>query len=596
MIYEKYMRILYVDLSTSKIRISKREDLMPYLGGVGLAAKLLEEAAHPELDALHEDQPIVFAIGAGTWLFPVLTKTVAMFRSPLTNELGESYAGGRLAMTLFMAGYDAVVLVGKSPKPVYLEVKNNSVELKDARAMWGLNSEDAGRAVRDRVTGGGKRSIIRIGPAGENQVAYASVCVDSYRHFGRLGLGAVMGSKHLKAITVIGDRSIHIEHTPSYFKVYQSIYKKCTSTDMMAKYHDAGTPINVAPLNKAGALPTRNMQSNNFEKGDDISGEQFAKHNLVRKLACTGCPVGCIHIGLFRREFDKGHEYEAISVSYDYELIFALGSNLGIETPDEIIAIIDEVEEAGLDAMSTGVCLGWATEALGAGLISEEQTITPLGFGYAEGYIEAIRHLAHAENQFYKDLGCGSQYAAQIYGGKDFAMHIAGNEMPGYHTGYGALIGAAVGARHSHLCNGGYAIDQSMKAFDEDKMVEGLFQEEYERCMTNSLVMCLFARKIYDKETILQALNSIGWDLDEEKLTDIGKRIYKTKLRLKEAYGFKQDQVKLPKRFFNTPSMHGKLDEETAYRLIKKYTVKTDALMKEPDPLEEIEQNEIAVH
>ena len=118
MIYEKFMRVLYVDLSTGKIRISNREDLMPYLGGVGLASKLLEESMHPELDAYDENQPIVFAIGAGTWLFPVLTKTVAMFRSPLTNELGESYAGGRLAMTLFMAGYDAVVLIGKAEKPV----------------------------------------------------------------------------------------------------------------------------------------------------------------------------------------------------------------------------------------------------------------------------------------------------------------------------------------------------------------------------------------------------------------------------------------------------------------------------------------------
>ena len=130
---------------------------------------------HPEKDALHESQPVIFAIGAGTWVFPVLTKTVAMFRSPLTNELGESYAGGRLAMTMLMAGYDAIVLVGKSPKPVYLQVSNHDVQLKDARALWGLNSEDTGRTVRERETGGGKRSIIRIGPAGENKVSFASV-------------------------------------------------------------------------------------------------------------------------------------------------------------------------------------------------------------------------------------------------------------------------------------------------------------------------------------------------------------------------------------------------------------------------------------
>lgn len=585
MIYEKFMRILYVDLSTGKIRIEKREDLMPYLGGVGIASKLLEENMRPELDALDQAQPIVFAIGAGTWMFPVLTKTVAMFRSPLTNELGESYAGGRLAMTLFMAGYDAIVLTGKSMKPVYLQVSSNDVQLKDARAMWGLQSEATGQAIRDRQTGGGKRSIIRIGPAGENKVAFASVCVDSYRHFGRLGLGAVMGSKNLKAMTVIGDRSIHIQDTQKYFKVYQQIFKKCTSTDMMAKYHDAGTPINIASLNAAGALPTLNLQTATFEQGDQISGEAFAKKNLVRKLACTGCPVGCIHIGMYRREFDKGHEYEAISVSYDYELIFALGSFLGIQTSDEIIALIDEVEETGMDAMSCGVCLGWATEAFSNGLITEEQTLVKLAFGDASGYLQAIRFLAHGKNKFYRDLGRGSQHASSVYGGSEYAMQIAGNEMPGYHSGYGALVGAAVGARHSHLCNGGYSVDQSMKEFDETVMVDKIFNEEVERCMTNSLIMCLFARKVYDRQTILDALNSVGWSLTDQDLTDISKRIYRTKLRIKNAYGFRQKAVKLPKRFFETPSMHGPLDETTAQHMIKDYAAKTDALMLEADPL-----------
>ena len=586
MINEKFMRILYVDLSTGKIRIEKREDLMAYLGGVGIASKLLEENMRPDLDALAAEQPVIFAIGAGTWMFPVLTKTVAMFRSPLTNELGESYAGGRLAMTMFMAGYDAIVLQGRSSKPVYLQISSNDVRLKDARAMWGLNSEDTGRAVREREAGGGgKRSIIRIGPAGENKVAFASVCVDSYRHFGRLGLGAVMGSKNLKAMTVIGDRSIHIQNVQKYFKVYQQIYKKCTSTDMMSKYHDAGTPINIAALNAAGALPTLNLQSGSFEQGEQISGETFARKNLVRKLACTGCPVGCIHIGMYRREFDKGHEYEAISVSYDYELIFALGSFLGIRNSDEIIAIIDEVEETGMDAMSGGVCLGWATEAFSNGLISEEQTLVKLAFGDTDAYIQAIRYLAEGRNKFYRDLGRGSQHASLVYGGSEYAMQIAGNEMPGYHTGYGALVGAAVGARHSHLCNGGYAVDQGMKEFDEASLVDKIFNEEVERCMTNSLIMCLFSRKIYDRETILAALNSVGWNLADQDLTEIAKRIYRTKLRIKNAYGFRQKAVKLPKRFFETPSMHGPLDESIAQRLIRLYVDKTDLLMQEADPL-----------
>jgi aldehyde:ferredoxin oxidoreductase len=231
--------------------------------------------------------------------------------------------------------------------------------------------------------------------------------------------------------------------------------------------------------------------------------------------------------------------------------------------------------------MSTGVCLGWATEALEHGFITLDDTIVNLQFGDSASYIKAIDYLATGENKFYRALGKGSRYASKMYGGESFAMQIAGNEMAGYHTGYGSVVGAAVGARHSHLCNGGYSIDQSMKEFDEDAYIEKLFTEEYERCMTNSLVMCLFARKIYDRQTILDALNCIGWNLTNDDLTAMGKRIYKTKLEIKKALGFKQENVKLPKRLFETPSMHGKLSEETAYRMITKYTELTNAFMQE---------------
>jgi len=585
MLNEKYIKVLYIDLETEKISIELREDLMPYLGGVGIASKLLQENIKPDLDPMSPGQPIVFAIGAGAYIFPVLTKTVAMFISPLTGELGESYAGGRMAMSMLMAGYDAIVLTGKAKKRSYLAISTNSVNVRDARALWGLPVGAAGHNIRDREHGDGaalgKRSIIHIGPAGEYGVSFACVCVDTYRHFGRMGLGACMGSKNLKAITIYGNRSIPVLDKKKYFKIYKDIYKKCCDTDSMAKYHDTGTPINILPLNKAGALPTYNMRQTSFEHAENISGETFAQKNLVRKVSCTGCPVGCIHIGMYRREFDKGHEYEAINVAYDFELIYSLGTFLGIKTSDEILAIIEEVEEFGIDAISTGVCLGWATEALEHGFITMEDTLVELKFGDSASYIKAIDYLATGANKFYRDLGKGCRYAAKKYGGENFAMQIAGNEMAGYHTGYGSLVGAAVGARHSHLCNGGYGVDQTMKEFDEDVLVEKMFTEEYERCMTNSLVMCLFARKIYDRETILEALNSIGWNLTNEDLTAIGKRIYKVKLEIKQALGFKQDRVKLPKRYFETPSMQGKLDEETAYRMIKKYAEKTDALMQE---------------
>lgn len=578
MIYKNYIRVLYIDMETQKIRIEEREDLKQYMGGVGVAAKLLEENMHPKLPPTDPKQPIVLAIGALSSIFPVITKVVAMFISPHTGELGESYAGGRLGLAMFSAGYDAIVLYNKAEKPTFLSITPSSMNFRDARPLWGSEKDNVGRIVRDEEREhGGKRSIIRIGLGGENMVSYACVTVDRYRHFGRLGLGAVFGSKNLKAINIIGGKDIPIQNFKEYFKTYRELEEKCTKSELMKKYHDVGTPINVEPLNEAGALPTLNLQQNRFEHADKIDGETFSSDHQVRKMACAGCPVACIHIAHLRRPFaEDGHEYESISVAYDFELIFALGTFVGLKDPQHILELIEEVEMLGLDAMSTGVVLAWATEALEKGLVTLEDTIVPLAFGDHKNYCLAVYFIAQGKNDFYKNLGRGVKHAGEVYGGEDFAMHIAGNEMAGYHTGYGSLTGMAVGARHSHLDNGGYALDQALEngEIDTEEMAEALLKEEIERCMLNSLVICLFARKVYDRPTILSAFHSINEDMTDEKLTEIAKRNYATKLRIKKALGFDLKDVKLPKRFFKTPSMHGKLDEATAYEIIAKYREK----------------------
>ncbi len=581
MLYENVITVLYIDLATGKIEIRRRTDLTEFLGGVGVASKLLEETMRPELPPLAPEQPIVLAIGAISGIYPLITKTVAMFISPLTGELGESYAGGRLALTLSMAGYDAIVIRGQAPRPSYISINGGNIEIKDARAIWGMDSDIVGQFIRDHEIGSGKRSILRIGPAGENKVKFASVCVDTYRHFGRLGLGAVMGSKNLKAMVVTGDKTTKIQDPKDYFRVYRSIFKSVTETDLMSKYHDLGTSINVEVINELGALPTKNLMENRFEAADQISGEAFVKNNLVRKMACTGCPVGCIHIGQFRRVFDEGYDYESVSVAYDYELIYALGSLLGISKTDEILQLIEAVEKTGLDAISTGVSLAWATEGLLKGIVTEAETLLPLAFGDTKHYYQAIIYLGNCENDFYRTLGEGTRSAGVKYGGEEFALQVAGNEIPGYHTGYGNLVGLTVGARHSHLCNAGYAVDQSIKAFDEDKAVEALFQEELERGILNSLVICLFARKMYNRETVLKALKAVGYALTDDDLTTIGQKIFATKLRIKEKLRFDPRQVKLPKRFFETASMQGKLNSLVVERMIRKYVEKCSTLLTE---------------
>lgn len=579
MLNQDFIRVLYIDLNEHNYHIENRKDLRSYLGGVGVASKLLEENIKPDMDILDENQCIVFSIGAISSIFPVITKTVAMFWSPLTKELGESYAGGRMAMSMFMAGYDAMVITGKSKRPVYLSLARNNIEFKDASVLWGMSNDETGRIIRENEEGAGKRSILRIGTAGEKMVKYASVCVDTYRHFGRMGLGAVMGSKNLKAISILAKGGAPIYNTKEYLKTFQEIHSKAVTTDYMKKYHDLGTAIGVNLMNELSGIPIKNLSSTHINDIEALSGESFAENNLVRKTACAGCPVGCIHIGMFRREFAKGYEYESISVGYDYELIFSLGTFLGLQKSDEVLELIEAVEEYGLDAMSAGVTLGWATEAYTNNLFDVDKCIVPLEYGNKKNYLEAIKYIGKRENEFYYNLGEGSAYASAIYGGQDYAMHFNGNEMSGYHTGYGSVLGSAVGARHSHLCNGGYSIDQTLKLTGEE-LVNKIFDEEIERCLLNSLIACLFARKIYDKPTILKAFSSVGLNYTEEELDNAAREIYKTKLRIKKLLGYDQANIKLSKRFFETTGLGTKIEETEMYEMIKLYSQKTEELLK----------------
>lgn len=571
MLNENFMRVLTIDLDKQHTEITDRPDLQKYLGGIGVAVKLFAEHFLPHREPTDASQPMVFATGPLSTIFPVVTKVASVFPSPLTGELGESYAGMRLALAMRLAGLDAMVVKGRASKPVYLTVANDGIKIKDAAHLWGLSCEETGRILRETEPGHGHRSCIRIGRAGEKGIAFSAVNVDTFRHFGRLGLGCVMGSKNLKAMVVYGDLNYPIKNFAEYNRIYKEVYEKVVSTEVMEKYHGVGTSINVLPLSEMHALPTRNLQDSHFEHADKICGEAFGRDTLYRKLACTGCPVGCIHIGLHRRPFDSNYEYESVALSYDHELIFALGSFLGTSSQDKIYELIDRVEQHGLDAISTGVALGWVTEAFARGLISREQLGIEVAFDDPAGYLHVIDALVKGENEFYRTLARGTRAAAETYGGADFAMTLAGNEIAGYHTGYGAILGQLTGARHSHLDNAGYSFDQVSPSLDGERLVENLLKEEKERNVLNCLCICLFARKVYDRETVLKALNSVGINKTAEDLRELGESIFKLKMDIKKRLGFSLKDVKIPERFFETVSLNGKLDKETFNDLVELY-------------------------
>jgi aldehyde:ferredoxin oxidoreductase len=560
--------VLYIDLTKKSFRKVRRNDLVDkYLGGTGMAIQLLKEECPPGADPLSPENPLILAVGPLTALFPLASKTVAMFKSPLSGNLGESHAGGRSAMSIRFAGYGAIVIKGASKTPVYVSIHEGKVYFRDAVTLWGMKScFTVGSIVRRLERGSGYRSIMRIGRGGENRVAYGAVTTETYRHFGRLGMGAVMGSKNLKAIVVSGNRSIPIEDKKGYRKLYDHLYNQATDKPLK-KYHDVGTSVNVSPLNLLKALPTRNLKTAVFEGAEKISGESMAEKYLGRRVACAHCPVGCIHLAALRSPYEHTpYFYKTTMIGYDFELIYALGSMLGIEDPEGMLELIDTVEKLCIDSMSTGVCLAWATEMLEKGLISEKETDgLKLKWGDAAVYMEAVQKIVTQPNDFYKALAKGSAYASSAYGGKEFALAFGKNEMAGYHTGPAGYLGFLLGCRHSHLDNGGYSIDQKdlvENTLTYKEIVDKILAEEEWRQILSGLVVCFFARGIYTPEVVRDALEIAGIPKTIDQINQIGKQVHREKYSFKFREGFSFDTLEIPERIFETPSPTMKFDRK----------------------------------
>ena len=572
-------RVLNIDLNRLSSSVDERPDLFERaLGGTGVGIQLLAEETPQGADPLGPKNAIVLAVGPLVGHYPLASKTVAMFKSPHTGDLGESHAGGRSAISIRMAGYGAIVIRGKSKLPIYVVIDGDQVHFNDASALWGMRSSyTVGSVLRVRESGSGLRSIMRIGRGGEQQVSYACVTTETYRHFGRLGLGAVFGSKGLKALAVCGKGSLPVADRRAYRKTYDQLFEAVTKTTLMKKYHDLGTPMNVLPLNSIGGLPTRNLQSGRFESAEAISGERLAEDYLGRRVACAHCPTACIHLAALRIPYPNDpYFYKTLMLGYDHELIYAMGSMLGIQDVSGMLQLIDEAEIQGLDVMSTGVALAWATEALEQGLISTQDTDgLSLAWGDAETYICAVKHIISQPTDFYSVLARGVEYAASVYGGEDFALAFGGNEMPGYHTGPGSHLGYLTGARHSHLDSAGYSLDQNAARSGEplraQEVAESLLMEERWRQVLTSLPICLFARGIYTPEVVLKTLSTLGIEWTEADLERLGRETLQKKHAYKLREGFSFEGLRLPRRIFETPAPAGDFDETFMRAAIEHY-------------------------
>jgi aldehyde:ferredoxin oxidoreductase len=577
-------RILYVNLSERSIKVVDRPDLFSrYLGGAGVASKLLLEEAEPGIDPFSPEAPIIFSTGCMTGIFPCMVKVIAMFKSPLTKNLGESHCGGHFASALRFAGYAALVVNGASEHPVILEIIDDEVKVKMADSLWGLSALDVEKVLRKNE---GMHSVASCGKAGENLVYYSNVIVDRYHHFGRLGLGAIFGSKKLKAISVLGRKGIQLENPLAVKEMYGKLHHKVVTSDEMSKYHYLGTPANILELNELGALPTRNFKESKFKDAESISGETMAESLLRRKISCPGCPVACIHLAGLKTSFAPEHErgkeeifHEEVLVPYNYEAMYALGSNLLVKDKEDLIRLIYCCENLGLDAMMMGTVLAWTTEAFEEGIITldETQGIKP-AWGDAEAYVKMIDNIVEMKNKFYAKLAQGVVAASEKYGGREYAMVIGSNGMAGYITGYGSIVGPLVGARHSHLSNSGYSIDQKIlnQPISIEQIVDFLIEQEDWLYVLYSLGTCYFARRIYSKEVVCEALKTLGIDKTQEELTKMGKEVFHNLYKFKIREGFELGEQNIPKRIFDVQTPHGRLEFKVIKSMVDYYIKKRE--------------------
>ncbi len=572
-------RILVVDLASGKGKVEQVPGRISAIGGSGLAALLFEQYGDTKQPWDDPEQPFILAVGPLTGLFPLMSKTVSAFKSPYHNQYTETHAGGRSALALRFAGYDALVLRGKAHSLSCLSIGANHLQLKDAGFMAGMNAIAAGKLMRRMFKGNsGHRSMLRIGPSGEIGLAMACINVDTYRHFGRLGGGAVLGDKRIKGIVIEGDGNYPLPEGREYPKLFKKVYGMVTDTDMLQKYHNLGTPANLQTLNDIQSLPWRNLQQTADLAIGGITGKRFADDTLLRNGACSGCPVGCIHIGYVRERFEEQHNrYLYHQVAYDYEPIFAAGSMLGITNAFDVLRVLDVMEKVCVDSMSAGVALAWATEASEQGLVSEKETLVPLQFGDAEGYIKASRYLGTGANEFYRLLGLGTLVAAEHYGGAEFAC-VLGQEMAGYATGEVFFASQALGFRHSHLDTGGYTYDQQHAEKDLDAAIDFLIADEPGRCLLTSMVSCLFARSVYSSDMLAECLQVAGFTDLVGDLECAAEHIRRHRWRLRFATGFRPEDITLPKRFYNVGTWKGPVDGDYLDRLKDTYGTRIHAL------------------
>jgi len=434
-------KILDINLSTEAIGTYtlSDQDRERFLGGRFISTKILWDQLAPGIDPLSDQNILVIMTSplTGTGA-PSSSRYDISAKSPLTGAIGHSNSGGNFGFHLKKAGWDGVVIRGQAAKPVYIEIEEQAVQIKPADGLWGLDTQAAQQAL-------GRGGKIVIGPAGENQVKFATV-VSQERSHGRTGMGAVMGSKNLKGVVARGRQKIELQRPRQFKKAVKQWTQLLTShpaTGYIAPTY--GTAAFVKALSPKHALPTKNFARGQYEDADMISGERLASEYLVKNFGCLSCPIRCGRVVRLDGREVKGPEFEILCL---------MGSNLLINDMDAIIRWNNELDLLGIDTITVGNVLGFAAELNEKGLWDNG-----IAFGRKDNISEILQLIA-ARQGVGRDLAEGVRFLSHKYGGTEFAAHVKGLEISGYEprTSVGHGLGYATSNRGACHLDGGYMV------------------------------------------------------------------------------------------------------------------------------------------
>jgi len=558
-------KLIRVNLSTQTIKLEdlNMDDAKKYIGGRGLGSKILYDEIDPKIDALSEDNKLIFMTGPMTGTYASCAgRFNVVAKAPLTGTIGAANSGGHFGPELKFAGYDGIIFEGKSDKPVYLYINDDSIELKDASHLWGKNVFETTDTLLEETEENAR--VACIGPAGEKQVLFSNIMNDKDRAAGRSGLGAVMGSKNLKAVVAKGSNSIGVADNIAFQKSVLDARNKIRKDPIsgigggLATY---GTQVLVNILNEAHSFPTRNFQDTVFEGAENISGEYLKDNYLIRNKACFACNIGCGRV----IKIPDG-KYKGIVAGPEYEAGWSFGASCGVDDMNAIDKANHVCNMYGMDPITMGATIACAMELYEKGYITKDDLgEKELKFGDADSILEWTEKTA-VRDGFGDILALGSYRMAEKYGHPELSMTVKKQEMPAYDGRAIQGMGLSYATSNRGGCHvRGYLTSPEILGVPEKTdplATEGkanllkIFQDL--TGLVDSSDICLFTTFALGLPEISAMLRgTTGLNYSDEDMLKIGERIWNLERMFNLEAGLSKADDTLPPRLLNEPVKSG---------------------------------------